>query len=80
MAHSSCCSGRVSVSQIFALTKGWLTLETSSETLYGSQFTTWYQTGTDKTGGKVLETCYGGQFTTSLKLIKPNYLVIPSAM
>ena len=34
-------------------------------------------TGTDKTGGKVLETHYGGQFTTSLKLIKPNYPVIP---
>ena len=38
---------------IFALTKGWLALETS------------------------LESLHGGQFTTSLKLIKPNYPVIP---
>lgn len=53
------------VSQIFALTKGWQTLETSSETLYGGQFTTWYQQVLTKLVG-LLETCYGGQFTTSL--------------
>ena len=70
------------VSQIFSLTKGWLALETSSsETLYGGQFTTWYQQVLTKLVGKcLLETCYGGQFTTSLQLIKLNYLVIPSAM
>ena len=28
---------------IFALTKGWLALETSLETLHGGQFATWYQ-------------------------------------
>ena len=40
------------VSQIFALTKGWQTLETSSETLYGGQFTTWYQQVLTKLVGK----------------------------
>ena len=28
---------------IFALTKDWLALETSLETLHGGQFATWYQ-------------------------------------
>ena len=28
---------------IFALTKGWLALETSLESLHGGQFATWYQ-------------------------------------
>ena len=41
------------VSQIFALTKGWLTLKTSSsETLYEGQFTTWYQQVLTKLAGE----------------------------
>ena len=37
---------------IFSLTKGWIALETSSETLHGGQFTTWYQQVLTKLVGK----------------------------
>ena len=37
---------------IFALTKGWLALETSFETLHGGQFATWYQQVLTKLVGK----------------------------